>query len=154
MTTTSVSMQKNSEHKGIELYFQDKPSEQVRTELKNTGYRWHKTKKCWYAKEGKETLKLAKQLCSIDIPLDESVIVKKSEPAQSKKKPAKTAPVFVLHFGWGKDEIVYQVKSFKKDKATIIGPGMTEEKTKTIYRTANDNAYIVINGEKALYQER
>lgn len=39
----------NAEHDGVEVYFPGKPSDAVRAALKNAGYRWHGTKKCWYA---------------------------------------------------------------------------------------------------------
>ena len=39
----------NAEHDGVEVYFPGKPSDAVRAALKGAGYRWHGTKKCWYA---------------------------------------------------------------------------------------------------------
>lgn len=39
----------NAEHDGVEVYFPGKPSDAVRAALKDAGYRWHGTKKCWYA---------------------------------------------------------------------------------------------------------
>ena len=40
----------NEEKHGEELYFESKPDIGVIKELKNNGYRWHNTKKCWYRK--------------------------------------------------------------------------------------------------------
>lgn len=40
----------NEEHQGEELYFNEKPTKEIITELKENGYRWHNTKKCWYRK--------------------------------------------------------------------------------------------------------
>lgn len=40
----------NEEHQGEELYFDDKPTEEIITILKENGYRWHRQKKCWYRK--------------------------------------------------------------------------------------------------------
>ena len=39
----------NAEHDGVEVYFPSKPADSVRESLKRAGYRWHGTKKCWYA---------------------------------------------------------------------------------------------------------
>lgn len=39
----------NADHDGVEVYFPGKPSDAVRAALKGAGYRWHGTKKCWYA---------------------------------------------------------------------------------------------------------
>ena len=45
----SVRVEHNTEHNGVEVYFPGKPSDAVRAALKDAGYRWHGTKKCWYA---------------------------------------------------------------------------------------------------------
>ena len=45
----SVRVEYNAEHNGVEVYFPGKPSDSVREALKRAGYRWHGTKKCWYA---------------------------------------------------------------------------------------------------------
>jgi hypothetical protein len=58
----SVSYQLNDEKQGVEIYFNDKPSEDVRNQMKALGFRWGKFKKCWYAKQSKETIALAEQL--------------------------------------------------------------------------------------------
>ena len=34
----------------IEIYFDSMPDESIRNEMKTINYRWHSTKKCWYAK--------------------------------------------------------------------------------------------------------
>lgn len=53
----------NKEFNGIEITFQDKPSETIRTQLKENGFRWHRLKMVWYAKNTAERLGLAKNLC-------------------------------------------------------------------------------------------
>ena len=53
---------KNYELNGIELYFEGKPSREVLDYLKQNGFRWHNTKKCWYAKERETTLKVVENL--------------------------------------------------------------------------------------------
>jgi hypothetical protein len=45
-----VNIRKNEEHDGTEVYFDRKPSQEVRDALKAAGYRWHGVKKCWYGK--------------------------------------------------------------------------------------------------------
>lgn len=40
----------NEEKKGEELYFDNKPNYEIIKELKQNGYKWHNTKKCWYRK--------------------------------------------------------------------------------------------------------
>lgn len=69
----TVEMILNEKMNGIELYFSDKPSEEVRELLKSNGFRWSK-RGFWYAKQNEDTLKLAEQLTNENI--------KESEPVQ------------------------------------------------------------------------
>ena len=55
--------EKNLEKNGIEISFDSMPDEEVRSELKRNGFRWHRANKLWYAKETPERLKLAEKLC-------------------------------------------------------------------------------------------
>ena len=68
---------KNKEHNGLEIYFDSKPSEQVRTALKGIKFRWHGVKKCWYGRAGIET---------VEAVLGGKVAEIKSESAEILKK--------------------------------------------------------------------
>ena len=46
----------NEEFSGIEVYFPTIPSEAKREALKHNGFRWHRMKKCWYAKNTEKHL--------------------------------------------------------------------------------------------------
>jgi len=50
----------NEELNGIEISFDRKPDRETLTALKSAGYRWHRVKKVWYAKQTDERLTLAK----------------------------------------------------------------------------------------------
>lgn len=52
----------NQELNGIEIKFDQKPAAEVLTELKAAGYRWHKVKKLWYAKQTAERISIAARL--------------------------------------------------------------------------------------------
>lgn len=52
----------NQELNGIELTFAAKPSEEIRTQMKAAGFRWHRMKKLWYARKTQERLELAEKL--------------------------------------------------------------------------------------------
>ena len=56
----------NQELNGIEISFNEIPSEDTRTALKKAGYRWHKVKKVWYAKQTADRLTLAESLAELD----------------------------------------------------------------------------------------
>lgn len=57
----------NQEKNGIEIYFDGKPSEDIRNNLKAHGFRWAKYNKCWYAKQSEETINFANSFKSIDM---------------------------------------------------------------------------------------
>lgn len=63
-TVNSITMKLNDEKNGVELYFTDKPSEEIRTQLKTNGFKWSRFNKCWYAKQNENTLTLAESLSS------------------------------------------------------------------------------------------
>lgn len=52
----------NEEFNGIEISFDSKPGEITRSALKEAGFRWHKMKKVWYARQSAERLELARKL--------------------------------------------------------------------------------------------
>lgn len=58
MTTYAI----NTELNGIEITFDSKPGEIIRDELKKAGFRWHRVKKVWYAKNNADRLNLAQRL--------------------------------------------------------------------------------------------
>ena len=74
MTTYTI----NEELNGIEITFDGKPDEATRTALKTAGYRWHRVKKLWYAKDTADRRTLA-----INLANGEEV---KTEPVKSTNK--------------------------------------------------------------------
>lgn len=69
----------NAEHNGVEIKFTEKPSAEVRAEMKALKFRWHGAKQLWYAKQSAETIALAEKICGV-----------KAEPkAQESRKTAK-----------------------------------------------------------------
>lgn len=67
VVSNSITMKLNDEKNGVELYFTDKPSEEIRTQLKSNGFKWSRFNKCWYAKQNENTLTLAETLSSGNI---------------------------------------------------------------------------------------
>lgn len=53
----------NEELNGIEISFDEKPGTETISALKASGFRWHRTKKLWYAKQTEARLELVKALC-------------------------------------------------------------------------------------------
>lgn len=54
----------NEEKNGIELYFKEKPDSTVINKLKENGFRWHSTKKCWYCRKSEKVEQLANALAA------------------------------------------------------------------------------------------
>ena len=57
-----VKVKFNEEKNGIELYFTDKPDEEIRDTLKSNGFRWARYNKCWYCKDTEEKRNLLRSL--------------------------------------------------------------------------------------------
>ena len=49
---------------GIEIYFDEKPSADIRSKLVANRWRWNGVKGCWYTKQSQQAEKLAKELCN------------------------------------------------------------------------------------------
>lgn len=58
MTTYTI----NEEFNGIEITFDSKPAAQIRDQLKANGFRWHRQKALWYAKNTPARLKIAEEI--------------------------------------------------------------------------------------------
>ena len=52
----------NEKLNGVELYFENKPAQNIINSLKENSFRWNRTKACWYAKQNENTLALANSL--------------------------------------------------------------------------------------------
>ena len=87
--TVTVTMKENTEHKGIELYFDGKPSADILDILKGNGWHWHNAKKCWYAKDTASSRKIANQLVKKPVKAASDPVQKEDKPVA--KKPAKAA---------------------------------------------------------------
>lgn len=57
----------NKEFNGIEITFDSKPAAETLEALKASGYRWHRAKKVWYAKQTTERLALAQTIAGEQI---------------------------------------------------------------------------------------
>ena len=50
---------------GVEICFTTKPASYLLCELKQTGWRWHSQKRCWYTYNSKEHVKQARRICQL-----------------------------------------------------------------------------------------
>lgn len=117
MTTYAI----NTNLNGIEIKFDGKPSEAIRNKLKAIGYRWHKIKMVWYAKQNAERLALAQELAEFQENQT------KSERAAEKNERKTLAEIEKEYYKINDDEGWHGSKSHlrtyddDKLKALIIG---------------------------------
>lgn len=78
----------NEELNGIELYFEGKPSEEIRSTLKENKFRWSGFKKCWYTKQSETALKVAENITNSTITIEEAQTTNKTkkQPRKAKKE--------------------------------------------------------------------
>lgn len=60
----------NEQFNGIEISFPDKPAKAILEKIKNAGYRWHKVKKVWYAKQTSERLVIAQEVTNSNVNVE------------------------------------------------------------------------------------
>lgn len=93
----------NEEHQGEELYFDEKPTDEIITILKENGYRWHRAKKCWYRK------------------LEYTGKTRTNEQEKKNYLNVKVGDIF--HYSWGYEQTnanYFQVVALKGTKQVII----------------------------------
>ena len=108
MTTLTL----NQELNGIEIKFDAKPLQATLDGLKKLGFRWHRQKKLWYAKQTPERLELAKAITTGEEYAEQ---IRKEEPKKTKPEPinkygVKVGDVFYDSWGYEQTNIdFYQV---------------------------------------------
>lgn len=96
----------NTEHNGIEISFDCKPAPGTLESLKSHGFRWHRQKRVWYAKNTHEHMAAANAIVST---ADYALQIIKEE--QADKRPAygktpvnkfgvKVGDLFKMSWGW------------------------------------------------------
>lgn len=65
-STYNVNLVLNESKNGIELHFDSWPGKEIIDELKENNFRWHNTKKMWYAKNTPERLSLAQRISCVE----------------------------------------------------------------------------------------
>lgn len=80
----------NKEHNGIEIYFDSFPSEDTRKELKENGWRWSPSKRCWYAHKSDSALNLANTL---------AIMVTEGDATETSTKPVSSTAIKTTQSG-------------------------------------------------------
>lgn len=106
---------RNTEKKGIEIYFDVKPSDAILTQLKVNHWRWLPTKGCWYNRYSTDNEFLAKELCTDTGKAPVKNTVEKKATMSIQKKFAAAAPKAVSCVKSNQ----YKTSSLRKDSDEI-----------------------------------
>lgn len=157
-TTMNATMNLNAVKNGIEITFNEKPSDAIRTALKNAGFRWGGKLGYWFAKNTDARLALANELCT---PVKETKSkTKKTSKKAAPKAEAETAekveiptveaaPVEAPEFKLGElsDKVAYTVAlksgSFKLVKGYVFAVTYAGKKIRLgVHKEDKDNWVI------------
>ena len=81
-------------NKGIELYFEGKPSSAILNKLKAAYFRWHNVKKCWYHKDDENARRIAAELDGGEAEQTEQTDTQTTAKAKAKAEARKIAPLW------------------------------------------------------------
>lgn len=84
MTTATINI--NEELNGIELLFDGKPDAEVRSTLKENGFRWSRFKGVWYTKQSEEAFKVAESVSNGNIEEAAQIAPKTATKTKTRKK--------------------------------------------------------------------
>lgn len=118
MCTLSI----NKEFNGIELSFESKPIAATLEAIKNIGFRWHNTKKIWYAKNTPERLELAKIIANTEDYAQNIKAESKTEPKEKiNKYGVQIGDVFYESWGYEQTTIdFWQVTELKGTTQIVL----------------------------------
>ena len=113
MTTLSL----NQELNGIEISFEVKPSAAILDALKGMGFRWHRVKQLWYAKNTPERMELARSLAGSEC----KQAAKSSKKESVNKCGVEVGDVFVDSWGYEQTNIdFYQVVALRGTTQVVL----------------------------------
>lgn len=121
MTTLTI----NQELNGIEIRFDAKPLQATLDGLKKIGFRWHRQKKIWYAKQTLERLELAQTIANGE---DYAEQIRTEEPEKKSQKAekknafgVKVGDIFSASWGYEQTNIdFYQVIALRGKTQVVL----------------------------------
>lgn len=119
----------NQELNGIELTFEGKPAEEIREAMKAAGFRWHRMKKLWYAKNTADRMALAEKLSGSSAAPAQAPVAKKSEPVS--KFGIKAGDILTDSWGYEQTNVEFYLvtKIISACKIEIVELGHIETET-------------------------
>lgn len=137
----------NQDHNGIELYFSEKPNSSVINALKESGWRWHNGKKCWYNRQTAETLKQAEAITNEKTMKMEAARPEAKQP-QANEFGVKIGDLFYASWGYEQTNIdFFQVIALKGSKSVLIREVYPNKKTEKAVSDMSRNISFEVTNE-------
>jgi len=116
----------NDQLKGVEIYFDGKPVQDIIDGLKSNGFRWHNGKKCWYAKQSEKTMAEAQKHTEEQRDVNPLTLVTPTTKEQ-KQKEVKNNILLPL---WNRVKFVQGSADTSKYRYKYVGSNYTGLSTK------------------------
>jgi len=116
----------NDQLKGVEIYFDGKPIQDIIDGLKSNGFRWHNGKKCWYAKQSEKTMAEAQKHTEVQRDVNPLTLVAPITKEQ-KQKEVKNNILLPL---WNRVKFVQGSANISKYRYKYVGSNYTGLSTK------------------------
>lgn len=143
----------NTELNGIEIAFDEKPGEAVREALKQSGFRWHKARRIWYAKNTPARLELVQGLEASGEAPEAQGEAKPAAPAPANRYGVVVGDIFAASWGYDQTNVDYfqvvELVGTSSVRVVEVWPeiveaspvsGMSEDRTYKIDRTPQPRA--------------
>lgn len=117
----NVKVLRNEEKKGIEIYFSEKPKQDILNVLKGAFFRWHNVKKCWYAKENDNTREIADKLSNgAEIETAEKDNVYRATKTEN-ELGIKVGDIFYMSWGYEQTNVdFFRVKELRGKTQVVL----------------------------------
>lgn len=137
----------NNEFNGIELTFAGKPAEEILEAMKAAGFRWHRQKKLWYAKNTAERMELAKKLSGDASPAQIAAAAVSSSFEPVSKFGIKVGDILEDSWGYEQTNVEFYMvtKIISACKIEIVELGHTETETES-----SMSGYVVPDKERRI----
>lgn len=127
----------NEELKGIELYFEGKPSQDIRGKMKENSFRWNGKKSCWYAKQTEKTLKLGNELSGAEEVLE----TKQGKNNTIDLFELTTFKPFEVEKNYNTKEITKEIRTHLKKRFSFIKMSVTNPYSDRIYLEIKESPF-------------
>lgn len=135
-------IRQNTQYNSLEVYFDGKPSEEVRDVLKSHKFRWHSQKRCWYGYKDEGTVRTA-----IDGAEGGKTTAKAEQKTKANKYGVKVGDLFYTSWGYEQTNVdffqVIELVGESSVRVREVYPQMTNESPTC--SMAADRTYAITN---------